>query len=152
MGYVQEIRKKIGHDPLMIVGGGVFVCRDGEVLLQRRRDNGLWSLHGGSLEIGETIEQTARRELTEETGLVANDLTLLGVFSGPDMAYTYPNGDAAYIVTVAFLCEDFSGTPLPETDETLELRWFPVDALPQDVSPADRVPFRAFAAWAAERY
>ena len=70
---------------LLIVGGGVFVYNNGKVLMQKRKDNGCWSLHGGCLEIGETVEETARRELKEETGLTAITLEFLGVFSGKDM-------------------------------------------------------------------
>ncbi|OKP87763.1 hypothetical protein A3844_10175 [Paenibacillus helianthi] len=49
-------------------------------LLQRRTDNGLWGLPGGSLELGETLPEVAKRELLEETGLIANSLTLFDVF------------------------------------------------------------------------
>jgi len=42
--YVKGIREKIGHAPLLLVGAGVIVCRDGKVLLQRRTDNGYWAM------------------------------------------------------------------------------------------------------------
>lgn len=82
MGYIESIRKKIGHDKIIAVGAGVFIYQNEKVLLQRRKDNLCWSMHGGGMEIGETAEETAKRELLEETGLVANTLELLGVFSG----------------------------------------------------------------------
>lgn len=146
-GYIQEIRRKIGHDRLIAVGAGVFVYRDGKVLLQRRRDNHCWAMHGGCVEVGEAVEDAARRELLEETGLVAGRLTLLGVFSGEDMLYTYPNGDNIYIIGVTYVCTDFSGEPLPETEEAAELRWFAMDGLPDAVTPPDRKPLAAFAAY-----
>lgn len=133
MGYVQDIRKKIGHDMLMLVGAGVYIHKDGKLLLQKRRDDGTWSDHGGCVEVGENVEDAARRELFEETGLTANSLEFLGVFSGQDMLHTYPNGDRACIVGVYYICEDFSGTLLEQTDETLELRWFDLDDLPTDI-------------------
>ncbi|MCL2884424.1 MAG: NUDIX hydrolase [Oscillospiraceae bacterium] len=151
MGYISDIRKKIGHDPLIVVGAGVFVYKDGKVLLQKRRDNACWSMHGGAMEIGESAEDTAKRELFEETGLTANKLELLGVFSGADMTYTYPNGDNVYIVGIEYICEDFSGTPLPETDETAELKWFAVGDLPQSISPPDKKAFDAFVKWAKNK-
>lgn len=144
--YVRTMREKIGHDPLILVGAGVFVYRDGRVLLQQRRDNGCWSDHGGCMEIGETPEQTARRELFEETGLVAGELRFLALYAGEDMRYTYPNGDQVYIVGTSWLCEDFSGEQLPETDETLRLAWFPLDALPGNISPPVVRPLRDFVA------
>jgi ADP-ribose pyrophosphatase YjhB (NUDIX family) len=138
--YIPAIRAKIGHDMLLLVGAGVFVHRNGELLLQRRRDDGTWADHGGCLEIGETLEDTARREMLEETGLTAGKLELIGVFSGPDRVHTYPNGDRAYMIGVYYLCEDFAGTPLPQTDETTALRWFPIDHLPSNIMPLARAP------------
>ncbi len=138
MGYVQDIRQKIGHDRLMIVGAGVPVHKDGKLLLQRRADDGTWADHGGCVEIGESVEDAARRELREETGLIAGELTLLGVFSGEDMLHTYPNGDLAAIVSVLFLCEDFTGELCPQTEEVRDLQWFPLDALPVPFAPTDQ--------------
>ncbi len=142
-GYVKTMREKIGHDRLILVGSGVFIVRDGRVLLQRRRDNGCWADHGGCLEIGETVEETARRELFEETGLTANRLELLGVFSGEDTMFTYPNGDEAYLVLTMWICEDFSGDPVADPDEVLELRWFNLDDLPENISLPVKKPLRA---------
>ncbi|MDR3344606.1 MAG: NUDIX domain-containing protein, partial [Oscillospiraceae bacterium] len=133
-GYVRTIRKKIGHDRLLLVGSGVFICKDGRFLLQRRRDNHLWADHGGCVEIGETPQEAASRELLEETGLTAGKLELLGIYSGEEMFHTYPNGDRVYIVAAYWLCEDFEGEPLDETDETSELQWFALDKIPEDVT------------------
>ena len=144
MGYVSKIREQIGNDMLLIVGGGVFVYNNGKVLMQKRKDNGCWSLHGGCLEIGETVEETARRELKEETGLTAITLEFLGVFSGKDMLYTYPNNDKVCIVSVVYICKDFSGEIKRETNETSDLAWFDLDNLPDDISPSDKKPFQAF--------
>lgn len=142
--YIKSIRQKIGHDRLIVVGAGVFVYKDGQVLLQRRKDNQCWGMHGGSVEIGEAVEDTAKRELWEETGLIANNLEFLGVFSDKDMLYTYPSGDEVYIIGINFVCRDFSGELLLETDETMELKWFEISNLPNDISPPDRKPLESF--------
>lgn len=133
--YISRMRKYIGHDTLMLACVGVFVHKNGKLLLQKRRDNGCWSDHGGCVEIGEKVEEAAKRELFEETGLIANKLELIGVFSGENMLYTYPNQDKVYIIGISYLCEDFSGEPLFETDETTDLQWFDMDSLPADISP-----------------
>jgi 8-oxo-dGTP pyrophosphatase MutT (NUDIX family)/NTP pyrophosphatase (non-canonical NTP hydrolase) len=129
------MRKYIGHERLLIVGASVFVFKDGKLLLQKRRDNGCWADHGGCNELGETVEETARRELYEETGLTANSLELLGIFSGKELNYTYPNGDKVSNVNIAYLCEDFSGNLLTQSNETTDLRWFGPDELPENISP-----------------
>jgi len=133
--YIKSMRKHIGHERLLIVGASVFVHMSGSLLLQKRRDNGCWGDHGGCCELGETVEETAKRELLEETGLIANDLELLGIFSGKELFYTYPNGDMVSNVNIAYLCEDFTGELLTETTETADLKWFSLDALPENISP-----------------
>lgn len=143
-GYIQNIRKKIGHDRLIVVGAGVIIYKNGKVLLQKRRDNLCWGMHGGSVEIGEKVEDAAKRELFEKTGLIANKLELLGVFSGEKMMYTYPNGDEVCVFGIIYVCCDFSGKTLPETDETSELRWFDIHHLPQNINPPDIEPFKSF--------
>ncbi len=133
MGYISDIRKKIGHDPLMIVGASVIVTdAQGRVLLQHRADNGLWGYHGGCVELGENTEAAARREMLEETGLTAGKMTLLGVFSGPEMRYTYPNGDQASVVDIVYLCDDYSCEMRPQPEEVTELRWFAPADIPAD--------------------
>ena len=69
----------------MILNGSVAVVTDdaGRVLLQHRSD-GRWGLPGGLMELGESCEDTARRETREETGLALGGLRLLGVWSGKD--------------------------------------------------------------------
>ncbi len=144
MSYTSEIRCKIGHDPLIVVGAGIFIYKDRKVLLQKRRDNGFWSLHGGGIEIGESVEACAKRELFEETGLVANSMQFLGIFSGEDMFYTYPNGDQVYIVGIYYVCDDYTGEMLAQTDETVALQWFDVENMPTEVSIPDSRPMQAF--------
>ena len=138
--YIKRIREKIGHDRLIIAGAGVIIYKDGKVLLQKRNDNLTWSLHGGCVEVGERVYAAAKRELFEETGLTANNMTLYGVYSGEEMLYTYPNGDEVFIVGTIYFCTDFSGEMICETNETLALEWFSVDALPKEINPPDIQP------------
>ena len=134
-GYIKNMRKYIGHERLLVVGAGVFIHKDGKLLLQKRKDNGFWADHGGCVELGETLEDTAKRELFEETGLTAHSLELIGVFSGSDFFYTYPNGDKVAIIVVTYLCEDFSGELTPDINEVEDLQWFELDNLPENISP-----------------
>ena len=108
MGYIMDLRAYAGHRPLIQVGAAVLV-EDGEgrLLLQKRTDDHLWSFSAaGSMEPGESAEETARRELLEETGLTAYSLELLGVYSGKEEHHIYPNGDEVYNVEFFFSCRD----------------------------------------------
>ena len=138
--YVSELRRLVGSRPLLLVAAGVVVRASyGAILLQRRTDDGLWGLPGGAIEPGESLEEAARRELLEETGLVAGELRLLDVYSGPEFFHQYPNGDQAYVVGATFLAEGLDDqTPLPDGGESSELGYFALPWLPADVSPYNR--------------
>ncbi len=143
-GYVHELRALVGPRPLILVGAGVIVrARDGAILLQRRTDDGLWGLPGGIMEPGEDLEETARRELREEVGVEAKELLLWRVFSGKEMYHRYPNGDEVHFVTAVFVGEAQAWAPRPDLEECSEARFFPLQALPENLS-MDRVAIREF--------
>lgn len=132
MGYVEELRAIVGHRPLILVGSTVIMTNEtGQILLQqRRRPHGVWGLPGGLMELGESVEDTARREVYEETCLRVGNLNLIGVFSGPQYFVKAGNGDEFYVVTTAFHTSDFTGTINMDTDESLEFSFFDAFALP----------------------
>ncbi len=138
MGYIKDLRALVGSRPIILVGTGVLLIKRNQVLLQRRKDNGLWGLPGGSLEPGESLEEAARREVWEETGLSIGQLSLFQVYSGKEQFYQYPNGDQIYDVCSAYLTRDFQGELHAEAEEVLELRFFDFDHLPEDLNPLDR--------------
>ena len=143
--YVKEMRRLIGHRPLILCGGSV-ICLDGagRVLLGRRADNHLWSYAGGALELDEVVEDCARRELYEEMGLAAEELEFFFVNSGPEAHYVYPNGDPVYNVDVVFVCSVYHGTVKADPEEILELKWYPPDQIPEDLSPQIRTPLHTY--------
>lgn len=118
----------------------LIIDAKGKVLLQRRSDNGAWGIPGGAMEPGETFEETARREVFEETGLTVRSLTLVGTNSGPGAYYVYPNGDAVHLAGVIFASRDFSGQLHASDAETVDLRWFSPTALPNPLNPLDLAP------------
>ena len=136
MGYIMDLRAYVGHRPLIQVGASVFVeDGQGRVLLQLRTDDHQWSFSAaGSMEPGESPEETARRELLEETGLTAGTLELYGVYAGPEEHYFYPNGDEVYNVEFAYACRDWTGTLKCQEGEVEALRFFTLDELPRTLS------------------
>ena len=104
--YIMDLRQIVGHRPLLQVGASVIVVdSENRVLLQLRSDNHCWGYAGGSVELDEVVEDAAKRELFEETGLVAEKLDFFGIFSGEDMHYIYPNGDEVSIIDIVYVCK-----------------------------------------------
>lgn len=111
----------------------------GSILLQRRSDNGLWGLPGGSVEIGESVRDAIVREVREETGLTVEVLRLIGVYSDPRFQIVcYPDGNVVHYISTLFACRILAGT-LQTCDETLDLRFFDPDRLPENLLPMHRI-------------
>ena len=119
---------------------GIVFNEAGEVLLQKRADNGWWGLPGGWVDPGESVEQAAVREVWEETGLRVSVKRLIGVYSDPKY-YTimqYPGGETVQFVAIVFECERQSGE-LQVSEESTDVRFFAVDALPEDTLLSARI-------------
>ncbi len=140
MGYVEEIRKLVGKRPLILVGAvAVIVDESGRILLQQRTfPKGIWGLPGGLMELGESTEDTARRELYEETGLQAKELHLINVYSGPHHFSIAENGDEFYTVTVAYYSRGYEGKIAIDTTETMQIQFFEPDRLPEHMVKSHR--------------
>lgn len=137
--YIAEMRKDVGHAPLMVTSCGVIIENDkGEILLQKRRDNGCWALLGGSMEIGEKFVEVAKREVFEEAGIEIGELTLFGIYSGEDRIITYPNGDICCGTGIIFKTTVYSGEIQNNTEEALEHRFFGKADLPDNINEYDK--------------
>ncbi len=132
--YIRHLRQKVGHDLIMMPAVAAIIFNDaGEVLLQLRSDNHLWALPGGAVEPGEEPADALIREVWEETSLRVLPLRISGVYGGENGLITYPNQDQVAIIAITFVCSVMEGEPKIDDDETLELRYFPVDALPENI-------------------
>jgi ADP-ribose pyrophosphatase YjhB (NUDIX family) len=129
--YVMELRRLVGTARLITMGAGALILDDRRrVLLGLRGDNHLWGIPAGQMELGETPAGTAIRETFEEVGLQIRVTKLMGVYTGPDLFHTYPDGNQIQIAGARFLAEVVGGELRPDGDETLDVQWFDVNDLP----------------------
>lgn len=133
-GYSKTIRKLIGHFPMVTpVATAVVIDKKAQILLERRSDNGKWTIPSGIIEPDESARNCAARELHEETGLMVDprDLRLFDEFSGKP--HVYPHGDVIWSVKLIYVVKRFWGEPKPNFEST-ELARFKLHELPENVS------------------
>ena len=132
MSYISELRKYVGHMPLINIGATVIVLNDNnELLLNLRSDTNSWGIPGGSAGPGESLEETAARELYEETGLTAEGFELIDLLSGKELYFRYPNGDETYTIIALYKARGVSGKLKINDDESVQLEYFPLNRLPE---------------------
>lgn len=135
MSYIKFLRKYVGHEPILTAGVGLFVFNEKkQVLMQLRTDYNQWGFPGGAMELGESFEATAQRELKEETNLEITKLKMLKVLSGKDTYREYPNGDKLYDITAIFVVTKYRGNLKINDDESKQLDWFCIDQLPENIT------------------
>lgn len=128
MDYISSIRAKLGCQKIILNCAGAIIETDGKILFQRRSDNGKWGLIGGLLELDETYEEAAVREVREETGLEVRLDSFLGIYHNYDMVWS--NGDAAHVIGAYFKASVIGGK-LRKDAESLELEYFSRDEIPE---------------------
>ena len=106
-----------------VVGIGAVGIRDGKVLLIRRGvapGRGLWAVPGGSLELGETLQQGAEREILEETGITIRAREPIYAF---DFFERDPDGRIRFHFVIVDLAADYIRGDVKGADDALEARW-----------------------------
>lgn len=140
MSYISNLRKYLGHEPLINIGATIIVLNDkNEILLNLRSDTNTWGIIGGGMELGESLEETAARELMEEAGLNAECFELLDLLSGKELYFKYPNGDETYTVIALYRAVGVSGELKINDNESHKLQYFSVKNLPPLESRAEYV-------------
>jgi 8-oxo-dGTP pyrophosphatase MutT (NUDIX family) len=139
MNYVQNIRAAVEHQPIILVVSGVLIIDDEDrVLLQKRTfPKDTWGIPGGMMELGESAEETATREIEEEAGLKLANLKLFNVYSGSPL-YEAENGDQYYTVTAIYKTSDYSGDLKIDAAESETFEFRASDQLPERLFPEHR--------------
>jgi 8-oxo-dGTP pyrophosphatase MutT (NUDIX family) len=124
-GYLEQLRKKVGHDLLLLPSAAVVINHyEKGLVVCKHADKNIWVTPGGSIEPGEHPADAAVRETWEETGLVVEITGILGVYGGPDLIVDYPNGDQAAYVGTIFRGRVVDGAMRPDGVEILDVRYF----------------------------
>ncbi|HWJ78900.1 MAG TPA: NUDIX domain-containing protein [Niallia sp.] len=135
MGYIVEVRSLIGNYPLILVRPSVVIINKmGEILLVKYSD-GFWGIPGGLMELGESVEVSARREVKEEVDIDVGKLHLFGVFSGKELYTKLRNGHEYYSVIICYICTDFMGDIKPDGQEVLEAKFYNLAEVPEKTQP-----------------
>ena len=137
--YIKDLRDKTDHIPLLIPHSVVILFNEkNEILLEERSDDGYFDFPGGALDLKETMEDAAKRELFEETGVVADELELFKVYSGEITHYVYFNGDEIYGVDAVYLCHKWHGELTPQAGEVKNLMFHSIDDMPDKMSKRNK--------------
>lgn len=132
--FILDLRENVGTSLLWLSGAAAVVVRDRqdhggeEVLLVQRSDTHEWTPVTGIVDPGEEPAVTAVRECLEEACVVVRADRLVWVTVSP--VIRYPNGDRSQYLELVFRCSWVSGEPAVGDDESVDVRWFPVDDLP----------------------
>ena len=115
---------------LVPAASAIVANERGDILMQRRKDNDLWALPGGVMELGESIGDTAIRETREETGVNIEIDGIVGIYSDPRHLIEYSDGEVRQQFNVCFRGRLIDGT-LRSSDESTDVRWVALAELEQ---------------------
>ncbi|WP_406416539.1 NUDIX domain-containing protein [Streptomyces sp. NBC_00873] len=127
--FVAQLRRSVGHDLLWLPSvTAVVVDETGRILLNRRRDTGLWSAISGILEPGEQPAAGIVREVFEETGVRVVPEYVSSVYAEPPLIHL--NRDRSQYLNVTFRCRPVGGEAKVNDDESIDVAWFSPAELP----------------------
>ena len=129
--HIRRLRELVGNE-LLVLPGAAVLLRDenGRLLLVRIIETGQWGVIGGAIDPDESPQQAALREAREEAGVELQLGPIVAVLGGPQYRVTYLNGDQSSYVSTVFAATVLSRTPVPDGEETSEVKWFDPNHLP----------------------
>lgn len=124
---------------LVPAASAIVVNDEGKILLHKRSDNHLWSLPGGAMDLGESIEETIIREVKEETGLDVEVLRCIGLYTDPQHIIAYSDGEIRQQFSICFHCQPIGGKIMISSEST-QVMFFTKEEIEQmDLHPAQRI-------------
>lgn len=131
----------------VVAGAAAVITEEGMILLMRRADSGVWSLPAGGMEVGETPAAAVVRETYEETGIRCRAVALVGIYD----SRIWDTNRSHHSYKLTFLCTPettMPSQPASHAHETLEIGWFPEQALPDETYVGHRQRITdAFRVW-----
>lgn len=105
---------------LVPAASAIVVDDTGRVLLHRRRDNDMWALPGGKMDLGESLADCAVREVREETGLEVEPVGVVGIYSDPKHVFSYDDGEVRQEFSICLECR-IKSNQIGVSDESSEV-------------------------------
>ena len=129
--YLGQIRAAVGNRMLITPGASAIIKdNNGQILLIQRSDNLEWAIPGGSMELGYSVYDTLVHEVQEETGLEVVSATLFAIYSEPRFMFTNAFGGKHQPIHFAFRVDEWKGSVVTKTDESVDARFVPLDQVP----------------------
>ncbi|WP_442601827.1 NUDIX domain-containing protein [Paenibacillus sp. KN14-4R] len=130
--YTGELRSIVGNRKLIIPSiRAIIRDKENRILYIERKGNKKWALPAGGIEINESIVECLKREVREETGIEVIEATLIAMYTGREYSVINRFGDEYQGFELLFRVDEWKGTILKETDETTNIGFFSIDALPE---------------------
>lgn len=130
MGYLSDITKQLEkwQDVIFVGTGIILLDEQNRILMACRNDNQQWSLPGGSLEVGETLEECIIRETFEETGIEIREQDLLLNSVKSILEPVIKNGRKIYVVSVTYRVSEYNkDNMIIDSREFNRYGWLTVD-------------------------
>jgi ADP-ribose pyrophosphatase YjhB (NUDIX family) len=139
MDYFTKIRQLVGNEQIILSGAVGAVVKDGKILLVRRHNlSRTWGIPGGVQELGETIRETAHREVLEEVGLNLQASDLIGVYSSSQWDIEIPDGGRIQQLALFFLMEGKIDQITIQESEVADWGFFTPEEMPENMMPCCR--------------
>ena len=100
----------------------VAIVNGDSILMLKRRDNGKWTMPGGTLEYGESLAECAVREMREEAGLPVEITDVIGTYTDPNIRIAYSDGEIRQEFTIVYAGK-CTGSDIVLDDESTDFQW-----------------------------